>query len=165
MEPVKMTSKEYLKGLQVLYLALVIGTVFFAAIVMLFQDTLMGGPDNELVDLLLILAAFFSIAGVIASSIVFKQRLDSCRAITGLYDKLTAYRSAVLLRLALLEAPSYLIIVAYMLTGNMILMGLLVLLLIIFLPESVIFRTYSIPRSVISRVKNRKVKFSLHFSG
>lgn len=133
MEQAKITSKEYLRGLQVIYLALLLGTVSLALVSLFVQSDISGETDRSFNDLLLIVTTILSFAAVLASNIVFRQKLNTCLTLPGLYEKLTAYRSAIVVRLALVEAASYFLIVAYLLTGNLVLMALLVLILLVFL--------------------------------
>jgi len=113
MGPEKTTDKT----LAIIHLALVIGQILFAVIcVMLIEKTEIILNDTS--DIFLFLVPAFAVFGLIASNLVFKKMLDQLNQKNNPADKLAAYRSAFIIRCALLEAPSLLGIVAYYLQGN-----------------------------------------------
>ena len=67
------------------------------------------------------------------SSILFKVQLKSIKAKPELKDKLNDYRGASLIKYAMLETPSMLAIVCYLLTANFIFLGYAGLIVILFL--------------------------------
>jgi len=133
MDTIKMTSKNYFKGIQIVHFALIIGIVFFGIISIFLQSQGFGTIDQESNNILMITAMVFSVIGIILSKLLFKRKLLNCSNKPTLIEKLDSYRSALTLKFASIEAPSFLVIVIYLITGNMIVIAIAGLLLIIFL--------------------------------
>lgn len=118
METKPQTSGEYFKVLQIIFYALVAGQVMFGFVALLLIQ--MAGFNAELQDLeniLLIIVCVFVFSGYLGSRIFFQVRMKSARARNSLAEKMDDYRGAVIIRFALLEGPSMLSIIAYLITG------------------------------------------------
>jgi len=59
--------------------------------------------------------------------------LNALKDEPGLSKKLADYRSALIVRWALVEGPSFFAIVSYLLTGNYLLLGFAIILIAIFI--------------------------------
>lgn len=132
MESIKMTSGEYFKSLKVVHLALVVGVVFFALTSILLQFAGFGtlGPDVD--KILVLVVPIIALIGSYTSNFIFRKKLSEIKKKSSLKEKMEEYRSAFIIRLALIEAPSFLTVVAYLLTGNYLFLGIVVALLIVF---------------------------------
>jgi len=64
---------------------------------------------------------------------MFKKRVKAAVARQKLMEKLTDYRAALVYRYAFLEAPTFFAIVVFMLTGELMFLGMTLLIILIFL--------------------------------
>lgn len=118
----------------VLWIAMLIGQLFFAAIsIYLVTSGAMKVDQLDLSKILLYIVPIIAIASVFTSNYIFKQRLNALKDQTDLNTKFVDYRSALIIRWALIEGPSFFAIISYLLTGNLILLGVGVILIIIFI--------------------------------
>ncbi len=133
METIKMTSGAYFKSIKIVHLALVIGVVFFTLISVFLQFNGFGTVGHELTNILLIVVPIIALVGVFASAFLFKKKLNGINGRSNLKEKMEDYRSALIVKLALIEGPSFFTIIAFLLTGNYIFLGIAVMLIIVFL--------------------------------
>ena len=133
MEAFKMTSGEYFKSIKIVHIALVVGVVFFALISVFLQINGFGTVGHEIDKVLLIVVPIFALIGIFASNFVFKKKLNEIQKKSNLKEKMEEYRSALIIKLALIEGPSFFAVVSFLLTGNYIYLGLTVILIIVFL--------------------------------
>ncbi len=128
------TSKEYFKGIRIVHFALVAGQVFFALITLfLLQVGKLDMEGQGLINVFIFILPLFVVAGIIASQVMFKIKLKEVKKKINLSEKLIDYRSALIVRYALLEGPSFFAIVVYMFTGELMFLGMAVLIILIFL--------------------------------
>jgi len=114
------TSKEYFNSLYIMYISLILGQVFFAIVtVFLNQSGQISPIIVESKFTLLLVTIFSAFAGIYGSNYFFRLKINMVKQTNGLYNKLVEYRSASIAKWAILEAPSFLAIVAYFLTGDM----------------------------------------------
>lgn len=109
--------KTYLRVNSILHLALMMGQIIFAAVCLAMTGKTKIVLDNT-EDIFLIVVPAVTLFGIFVSGFMFKKSLETAVSKSYLIDKLTAYRVALIMRYAFLEAPSLLSIVAYLLTGN-----------------------------------------------
>lgn len=127
----KQTSAEYLKSNIILFLALLLGQVLFLVAASFiaknigFQNTLVEFDSN----ILLLISGFFGILCLLLGYSVFKRNNEKLRTIPDLAEKLTTYRTFLIINYALIEFPAFLAIVLFMLTGNKLFVILAVLLI------------------------------------
>jgi hypothetical protein len=133
METIKMTSGEYFKSIKIVHIALVVGVVFFALTSVFLQIKGFGTVGHEIDKVLLIVVPIFTLIGIFASNFVFKKKLNEIRKKSNLKEKMEEYRSALIIKLALIEAPSFFAVISFLLTGNYIYLGLAVILIIVFI--------------------------------
>ncbi len=133
METIKMTSGNYFKSIKIIHLALVTGVVFFALISILLQAKGFGTVGQEIDNVLLIVVPIFVLAGIFASNFVFKKKLSEVRKKSNLKEKMEEYQSALIIKLALIEGPSFFAVITYLLTDNYIYLGLTAILIIVFI--------------------------------
>ncbi len=131
---IRQTSREYFRSLQMVYIALIAGQVFFGVVSFyLNQFADFGAPGKELRDIFIYIVPLFIIGGTAASLLVFKNRLKVSAGKTSLNEKMTDYRAALIVRYALLEGPSFLALVVYLLTGDLLFLGMAGLIVLFFL--------------------------------
>lgn len=129
-----MTSREYFRTLKVAFFALVSGQLFFALIsVLLIEMGKFTSGMTELRNVFLLIALVFIALGVTTGILVFRKRITSLREQTGLPEKMTGYRSALIVRYALLEIPAFVSLIFFLVTGDYLLLGLAFLVIIFFL--------------------------------
>jgi len=131
------TSGEYLKSLNILFLALLMGQVSFAAIT--YYLNIGVEPQTGVTrNMLIIVALFLMMNGFVLGNFLYKNQIRRVRDFNTLNFRLGGYRSAFILRLALLEGASLFSIVAYLLTADLIFMviaGLIVAYFIFLRPN------------------------------
>ena len=124
METSNQTFAQFLTALRTLHAAMVIGLILFLAIVhfVLQPDPAVLNEPNA--------AMFVNIAvGLLATCSavgywVFGQRLKMLHTAADLNQKLLDYRSASIIKFALIEGPTLASIVFYLLSGNIVLVGI-----------------------------------------
>ncbi len=134
MENYKMTSKEFFKSIQIIHLALITGVIILGIFAYSFHYIgieMEGG--KELNFALIYVVPVFAIAGIIASNLVFKQKLKECIARPNLKEKLNCYRSALIIKFALIEGSSFFALVAFLLTGDLLYLGFAAILVVVFI--------------------------------
>jgi hypothetical protein len=117
------TSKEYLRSTQIVHLAMLLGQVFFAG-VSLFVVYMNGASltDANTVNIFLIVEILIASTSTYASRFLFAQKLKTIEFNVSLSEKLGIYNSANIIRWALLEGPSFMSIILYFLTGQILFM-------------------------------------------
>lgn len=120
MNTVNLTSKKYFNSLKIIYLILLIGQLLFLAIVAFSGFNLLeeGDETSSLTNIFKIVAAVLAIGGVSGGRMIFQMRVNIIKTKTDLIEKMNDYRSALIIKFALLEGPAFFGIIGYMLTGN-----------------------------------------------
>lgn len=134
MNPVQLKPSEYFKSLQIIHLGLMAGVGMFALVTFILHST--GNLEAEAAELDAVLryvVPVFAIGGILAGNLLFSQRLKACLQQPGLKGKLEFYQSALIIKYASVEGSAFFSIVAFMLTGNLIYLGMAGLLLIVLL--------------------------------
>lgn len=120
-QPVVQSPNTFLKTISIIHLALIAGQIMFAAVTfMITNKTTTGQRDNVFIYVVPIMA----FTGLAVSNILFKTLVNKIDGQSPLKTKLAAYQSALIVRFALLEGPSLFAIVSFMLTGNLIFLGI-----------------------------------------
>lgn len=130
----KISLKESIRNNYVVWFSMLIGQVFFCAIALyLVKLRAMNIIQSNLNSILLYLVPAVAVVCIFTSFYIYKQRMVALKDITDLNQKITDYRSALIVRWALIEGPSFLAIVAYLLTGNYILLGVAAVIIAVFI--------------------------------
>ena len=133
MEAKPQSMKEYFLSLQIVYYALIAGQLIFALLTFyLIRSGLFDGEQAELRNIFIYIVPVFVVGGLFISHLLFKSFMNTARGKKNLYEKLTFYRSALIIRYALLEGPSFFAIVVYLLTGDYLFLGMSGLIIITF---------------------------------
>ncbi len=133
METPLMTSGGYFKSVKIVHFALIAGIVFFALISTFLHQNGYKTFGEDLDGPFLIIVPLLALAGIFTSNFLYKKRINEIDKQLPLSVKLVNYRAALIVKLALLEAPSFFTVIAYLLTGNYIYLGIVLILLIVFL--------------------------------
>jgi hypothetical protein len=121
METLKQTSKSYFMALTVMHLALVGGIVFFGGIMtFLVTNLAVSAEMRGLETTFLYIVCIFFVFGIISSFVIYRKRVGDLTNQQDLTSKMTGYRGAFIVRLALLEGPAFFAIVVAFLTGNLL---------------------------------------------
>jgi hypothetical protein len=133
----KQTSKQYFRSITILYFGLLIGQVAFAAITLYLNLGLLFQPDDSLRDIFIYIVPIFVVNGFVTGHLIYKSRLKKIKNYSSLTSKMGEYRSAMIIRFAMLEGASLFAIIVYLLTADLIFMamtGLIVAYFIILKP-------------------------------
>jgi hypothetical protein len=134
METKPQTSREYFRALQIIFYALIAGQVSFALVsVFLNQMSDFSSGTEDLRKIFLIIVPVFVIGGYLGSRFLFKNNLKTARSRESLTEKMNDYRAACVVRYALLEGPSFLAIITFLLTGDYVFLGITGFIIAIFL--------------------------------
>ena len=128
-----MTSGEYFKSLRIIHAALTIGVAFFTLVSIFIQMKGFKSIDSHAKLIFLFIVPSLALAGIISSNFVFKKRITKIKYQLDLKGKMDQYRSAVIIKLALIEAPAFFTVITFLLTGDYLFIGIAFLLIIVFL--------------------------------
>jgi len=128
------TSKQYFTALQIIYIALIAGQVFFGLIALFLNKTVGPFSDNLQVRTVLIyIVPVFIIIGFLGGKYLFRKKMDEVKNKSSLFEKMNEYRAALILRYAFLEGPTFLSIIAYLLTSSWYFLVIAGFIILIFL--------------------------------
>jgi hypothetical protein len=129
----KLSLSNHLQQSKILCFALIAGQIFFAAVVIYlinFSGTVI--KDTGLNDIFIMVVPTLALGSIFGSFVVFKGKMSKVREITDITTKLNEYRGAQIVRWALYEGPSFFAIMAYMLTGQIFYLGIVLIAIILF---------------------------------
>ncbi|MEO1448179.1 MAG: hypothetical protein AAFV07_01560 [Bacteroidota bacterium] len=111
------SNASYLRVLQILFGALIMGLVAFSAIVFfLVEGQEMGGSDLGMQFLIIVVGV--TVASIAAGMLISKRVLDDIKPDAKVGEKLDRYRSAQLVRYVTAEGPGLLAQIGFLLTGE-----------------------------------------------
>ena len=124
METSNQTFAQFLTALRTLHSAMVIGLILFLAIVhfVLQPDPAKLNEPNS--ALFVNIAVGLLVTCTVVGYWLFGQRLTILRTITDPNQKLLDYRSASIIKFALIQGSTLASIVFYLLSGNIVLIGI-----------------------------------------
>lgn len=125
MQTKPLTSKEYFRAIQIIFASLVAGQVFFALVLIFLR--LVGDFNPGLAELKLvfmIISCLMVIGGYLGGKYLFRMRMNSAKELPVLSDKMNSYRSALIVRYALLEGPAFFAFVSFLLTVDWLFLGI-----------------------------------------
>ena len=133
MENNQQSPKAYFRMLGIIHLGLVLGVFIFGLVVTFFiADFQHPDTESELANLLIYLVPGLVMAGIIASNVVFKIKLNGLKEINELNARMKGYSEPLIIRYMLLEFPALFTLVAVFLTNTMtylVYAGLIIVLL------------------------------------
>ena len=119
METVKQTSKEYLKTLSILHLALTVSPVIFGLVGFYLISIGSILIDSAVLDMVFTyIVPVFIVGGVFGSNWIYKNKLNQLKEENDFNLKMSSFRGALILRYALLEGPALFSVVVAMITSN-----------------------------------------------
>lgn len=129
-----MSVKQYFNTLNVLFLALLGGQFIFLAVTLYLSYSGQFAPvDEQFEHALMYVAPVAVIVGLVVSFTVTQSKLAELKQLSSLSEKLTAYRTAMITKYALLEFPCFFALVCYLLTSHYIFLTLALLMILVFL--------------------------------
>jgi len=134
MNATEQTSKEYFRSLQIVHLALLLGISSFTIIVFFLNYS--GGlniGDGNLNCIFQYIVPAMLVCCLIASNLINKSKINKIKQKTNLLDKLGDYRSAFIIKFALLEGPAFFAIVVFLLTANEVYLIYILPIIILFI--------------------------------
>ncbi|MGB0931162.1 MAG: hypothetical protein ACPGVB_10320 [Chitinophagales bacterium] len=129
-----MTSKQYFKNLQIIFFALLFGQIWFA-VCAYFINFYADGFDNSdasFTQILQIIAVVLAVSSLLISTQVSKAFINKAKGEKTLKKKLESYRSASIIKYALLEGPSLISSTFLLLTGDLFFFIISLLIIAIF---------------------------------
>lgn len=122
---------EFMKSISILHIALFAGQFMLAGIIFYLKgsyDLKLSSANN----ILFFIVPGIAIAGLYFGSKIYQQRNKKIPSESTLMDKLEVYRGAYILKLAMVEGPSILAIMAYYVTGNLLYLLIALFLMLYF---------------------------------
>lgn len=110
------TSKEYFKSLKILHIAFILGQIIFGLVIYSWISGTIAENSADIINLVIVIISSSVILGIVISNLVYRKKLESVKALNDIKEKMTKYRSILIIRYAIIEAPSYLAIAAAMFT-------------------------------------------------
>ena len=134
MEIKPQTSKAFFRTLQIIFLGLISGQILFGLFSLFLNQMEDWKPvAAELMQVLMYVVPAFVIGGYLGGKILFKRSMKAAQNKAGLSEKLAEYRSACIVRYALLEGPSMLALISYLITGEISFLVMAAFIIAIFL--------------------------------
>lgn len=134
MNPTQQNFKQYLKALNIIHGAMFVGQLSFAAITIYLNKSLPGPllEKNELNKIFMFIVPLFFMGAIFLSRLIVSNRMQAAMEQSELKSKLERYRTIQIIKFALMEAPAFLAIVSYLLTGELLLLGFATLITVVF---------------------------------
>lgn len=138
MRTLQQTSKEYFKGINIIYFAIISGILIFMSIAVFLNSINSFATDDAFtVKIITVVLLVLLSAGLLGSQLLFNKKLKQIKEQKDLLAKTAEYRSTLITRYVFIEAPGFFSVIGYLLTGSnifVILVGITVGILIILRP-------------------------------
>jgi hypothetical protein len=124
-----------IKAIRIVYIGLMLGVAFFLfiAFILTLKTGPLGGIDPIFDQVLLIVSTLMAMVSIPSGMIIFKNQTANIHDMN-LAEKISAFRSSMIVRAATMEGPGFFFVVCVALTGSKISMiEALVVLAIMFL--------------------------------
>ena len=111
--------KKEIKSIKNIHLGLIIGVLVFilSSSFLIYSQGSLAGDDKEMYNVMLLFGNISAIAAIIGGTIIFKNKMSEIES-KDISDKIFIYRSASVIRAALIEGVSFFFITSYMLEGS-----------------------------------------------
>jgi len=152
---VSQNSKEYFRTLNILYIGLFGSQVIFGLAALYINLGNFIQPYESFAGILMLLVPVLFMGAIVGGHVLQRRMLAKVKAETSLMEKMTAYRSVFIMKMALTEGASLLGIIAFVLTGNYIFIGIsgLAILYLFFLKPSIERASRELDLSSADRMK------------
>lgn len=108
-------AKEVMQANLILTASLMIGVIMMLTVIHFVMPP--NTPSSEGNNTFLIIAAVIALGGIFIGQKVFEQRVSAIQDGT-VFEKLSAYRPALIIKYAMLEAPAMIAVIFYFLEGH-----------------------------------------------
>ena len=127
-----------IRVLQILFMALLYGQLIFAVLVLILVKAglFKASVDGKTERIFEIVGLVISFVAVSSALWLFKRKMETVNKIIKLEDRFIEYRGACITKYSLLEIPSLLSIVFYLLTGKWNFIMIAVALIFIFMGQN-----------------------------
>ena len=133
MSTLQQTSKQYFKSLHILFWAMVIAQLMVALVaVFVVQESDMDERAGALKNLFLVVVPLLVAASVTGAVLVFRKLVNNLKLKPGLIGKMTGYRTALMVRFALLEGATLIAIAVFLVTGYWLVLAMAGLMIVFF---------------------------------
>ncbi len=120
---IQLTSKSYFRQLNVLFFAFVAGQLLLAAVFFFLIKNQEAGPDSSSVNVFMIVVSILLFNAFIVSHFLYKRQVERLKKYDTLVQKMTGYRSVLIIRLAIVETATIVSLIAFYLTGEQVFLG------------------------------------------
>lgn len=127
-----MQLAEQFKSVQIIFFALLIGQILFLFISVFLVQSGNVKPNYDLFLILFIVDLMIITPAIVTGPMIYRSFIEHTNSKKLLEEKFILYRQVVIIKLALVEAPTIFSIVSYLLTGSVIFLILAVGVLISF---------------------------------
>lgn len=117
----------FMRQLVILHTAMFLGQFFFLGVVLFI-----GGEKVEEEKFFTFIVPIGVLIGFVVGHLMYRALLSKLPANASLEQRLSTYRSASIVKWALLEGPTLFTLVAYMFTGRMIFIAYVGMMLLVF---------------------------------
>jgi hypothetical protein len=129
----ELNSKEYIKILSLIHTALFMGQLILGGVfIFLNLSGQLAIEGADLLEVFQLVVPIVMLGVIYGGEWVRKMRLKTCKEKKELNEKLDEYRTAIIIKYALLEASSLLALIAYLMTSNYLFLSLAGIGLIVF---------------------------------
>lgn len=127
-----MKLAEQIKSVQIIFLALLAGQIMFLFISVFLVQSGNVKPNDELFLILFIVDLMIITPAIVVGPMIYRGFIERANSKKLTEEKFILYRQGVIIKLALVEAPTIFSIVGYLLTGSFIFLILAIGVLILF---------------------------------
>ena len=124
--------KEFQKSLAIVYFAMLVGQIFFALISLAIHKYGNELANDQLRTIGFIAVPVLVLAGFISSRFFSSRLVEKAIMEQDVAEKFNLYRTAIIVRLGLLETSGFFAIITFLLTGERLFLGFLGVLLFYF---------------------------------
>ncbi|MDM8158344.1 hypothetical protein QUH73_00815 [Labilibaculum sp. K2S] len=134
MNKTEQNFQQYQRRSTIIHVALLIGQVFFASFAVFINQTQgpLTGDDDVIRMTFMILVPIFFLVTFSIGKLVSNKKLKLAKEETELKTKMESYRVVNIIKYALLEGTVFFAIITYLLTGELLLLGFAVMIMLLF---------------------------------
>ncbi|WP_461642570.1 hypothetical protein [Labilibaculum euxinus] len=134
MNKTKQNFQQYQRSSILIHAALLTGQVFFASFAVFINQTqgAVVAGDEVLRTMFMIMIPLFFLVTYSVGNLVSNKKLKLAKEETELKTKMESYRAVNIIKYALLEGTVFFAIITYLLTGELLLLGFAVMIMLLF---------------------------------
>lgn len=128
------TSKAYFKNLNLIHLAMLAGQILFVIVALYLELTQTGQHPDEIegAEIYFMIVAILTVSGILGSKLLYESLTKNAQKKESIIEKMQAYQSALIVRLAILEGAILFAIVVFLLASEMLVLAFAAVLLLFF---------------------------------